>query len=102
MFTLSSTVCEIFTIEMCKTLAETFRTNGLRSNVNMRIERPYVTSYVLAIAIVCHMRHCLRDNYVCTSECSIFEIFTLKMKVKDVDDLNENWQANIACQNEYV
>ena len=32
----------------------------------------------------------------------LFESLTLKMKVKDVDDLDENLPANIPCQHAYV
>ena len=31
-----------------------------------------------------------------------FDSLTLKMKVKDVKDLNENWQTKLPCQHAYV
>ena len=38
------------------------------------------------------------SNALCTCQCISFESFTLKMKVKDVDDLDENWQTNVSFQ----
>ena len=33
---------------------------------------------------------------LCTCQCIPFESLTLKMQVKHVDELYENWQANLA------
>ena len=50
MLVLSSTVCEIFTVEMCFTLAMTFRMSQI-SDVNMPMElMVYATFYFLAMA----------------------------------------------------
>ena len=35
------------------------------------------------------------SNAFCTCQCIRFESLTLKMKVKDVVDLDENWRANV-------
>ena len=35
---------------------------------------------------------------LCTCQCIPFKSLTLKLKVNDVDDLEENWQANVPCQ----
>ena len=44
------------------------------------------------------MFHRLRDNHVWTSQYTRFKSLTLKMKVNDVDDLDENWQTNVSYQ----
>ena len=38
------------------------------------------------------------SSALCTCQCVRFESLTLKMIVKDVADLDENWQMNVACQ----
>ena len=46
--------------------------------------------------------HRLRDNHVWKSYCTRLKSLTLKMKVKNVGDFDENWQANLSWQREYV
>ena len=56
----------------------------------MPIERPHVTSYVLAIAMfVLSVIICEVITYKLT-ECIRFESLTLKMNVKDVEYFDEN------------
>ena len=72
----------------------------------MPIERPFATSYVLAIAMFALYHH-LWDNHIYIFQSTLFRYLTLKMKVKDIDYLDENWQANLryhlayqyVCQN---
>ena len=40
---------------------------------------------------VCHVCYHMRDNDVETIKFYRFEVFTLKIKVKNVDDLDGNW-----------
>ena len=51
---------------------------------------------------VCHVYHSLQDIHVCTFHCTRFESLTLKMTIRDVDDLYENWLTNVICQDVYV
>ena len=65
--------------------------------------RPHATFCVLVIAVFVLSFNRLWDNHVCISQCTLFEFsLTLKMKVKDVDDSDENLQTNVACQRAYV
>ena len=48
-FTISATIYEIFTIAMCMTLTDL--KNMPRANVNMPIESPHMTFYMMAIVI---------------------------------------------------
>ena len=47
---------------------------------------------------VCPIRHRLRDKHLWICQCIRFEFLTLKMTVIDVENLNENWATNVACQ----
>ena len=42
------------------------------------------------------------SSALCTCQCIPFESFTLKIKVNDADDLDENRQANVRCQPAYA
>ena len=64
--------------------------NGPRSNVNMPIERPHA-NFCVGYSNGCPTCHRLRHNHVWTSQCTPFEPLTFKIKVKNVDDLDENW-----------
>ena len=45
---------------------------------------------------MCHICNRLVDNYLWPlNVCELY--LTLKLKVRDVDDLNENWQENLLC-----
>ena len=73
--------------------------NGPMENVNMPIEKPfYLLAIVMSVLFVCR----LRDNRAWTSECTRIESLTLKLKVRNVDDSDENRPANVTCQREYV
>ena len=65
--------------------------NESRSNVNMLTERPRST----AIAV-------LVESLIWTFQCNRFEYFTLTTIFKYVDDLDENWLANLHYQHAYV
>ena len=60
---------------------------------NMPIERPHAT-FCVHNSNVCPICHRFRDNHVWTSQCAPFESLTFKMKVKDVDNLDENCQTD--------
>ena len=38
------------------------------------------------------------SSALCTCRCIRFEYLTLEMKVKNVEDLDENWQGDVPCQ----
>ena len=62
----------------------------------MPIQRPHAF-YVLAIAMfVLSVTVCEIITYELPNV--LFESLTFKMKVKDVDDSNENWPAKVICQ----
>ena len=42
------------------------------------------------------------SSILCTCQCIRFRSLTLKMKVTDIDDLNETWHAKEPCQRAYV
>ena len=63
--------------------------------MNMPMERPYAT-FCVGNSNVCHIGHRLRDNHVWTFQCTRFKSLTFKM-VKDVYDLDENWQTDGRC-----
>ena len=67
--------------------------NEPRSNPNMPIERSHAIFYVVNINVYQICPH-LQDNHVWTSQCTRCEYLTLKMKVKNVDDLNDNLFVN--------
>ena len=71
-------------------------------NVNRPIERPFATSCLLAISIFDQSVTVLRDNHVYTSECTRFEYLTLKMKIMNVDDLDNNRRTNLLYQRAYL
>ena len=67
----------------------------------MPIERPHAPFYVLALA--------MSVTSVTVCEIITFELsnvldsnLTFKMKVKDVDDFEKIYQANVSCQRAYV
>ena len=75
--------------------------NWPRSNVNMLVWMPHATFYALAIAMfVPSVTVC--EIITFTSHCTRFKSLTLQMKVKDVDDLYENWQTTEFCQHARV
>ena len=47
---------------------------------------------------VCPIRSRLRDNHYELPKYTRFKFFAFKMKVKDVDDLDENLHVNLLCQ----
>ena len=65
----------------------------------MSIKRSHVT-FCVGNSNVCPVCHCLRDNF--TFELPNVFDSTLKVKVKDVDSLNENWQAMVPCKHAYA
>ena len=58
----------------------------------------YMWLPVLAIEMFAISCHCLWDDHVWTSRGTWFESLTLKMKIKNIDDLDENCQANLIYQ----
>ena len=68
--------------------------NEPRSNTNMPIESRCVTFYLLTILMIFSSVTVLQDNHVWTPQCYPFESLVLKMKFKDVDDFDEDWQLN--------
>ena len=70
--------------------------NWSRSNVDIPIERPHAT-FCVDNSYVCPICHHLKDNNVWTSQYIRCKSLIFK-KVKDVDDLDENWQAKVSCQ----
>ena len=42
------------------------------------------------------------SSALCTCQCIRFELLTLKMKIKDVEDLDENWRMYLKNVNMYV
>ena len=67
--------------------------NGPRWNVNTPIERPHAT---FACVDKCNVSLSVTVCEMITYELrrwTRFDLFTLKTKVKNVDDLNENWQT---------
>ena len=94
MFALSVTLCEIFSVETCTILTLTFRmTRGqmsiCRSKVHMRLSICWKSqrSSCVLIVDVCEM-----IAYEHPEEW--FESVTFKIKIKDVDDSDENRQWN--------
>ena len=83
MFSLSVTVCEMY---MTLTLKLEF------SKVKCKFTDRKATCHFLCVgnSYVWSNCHRLRDNHVWTSQCTRFDSLTLKMKVKDVGDLDEN------------
>ena len=71
--------------------------NGLRSNVNMSIERLHATFCMLAIVLSVTVCKIITFE-LC--RCTRFETLTLKMK--DVDDLDENKPSKVPCRHTYV
>ena len=47
---------------------------------------------------VCNISHHLWDNHVWSLQCTGFEYLTLEMKIKNIDDWDKNWHANLFCQ----
>ena len=45
---------------------------------------------------------CIGLKVLCTYQCIRFEFFTLKMIIKDVEELDDSWQVNVPCQRAYV
>ena len=68
----------------------------------MPIERPQSSSRVFEIALFVKIYHRLRDSHMLTSQCTRFESLTLKMMVKEVNDLGEHRHANVPCRRAYV
>ena len=129
-FALSVTICEKFAIEMCMTLILIFRFGQCRSNCargwpwpldSSKIKLKYANGKAVRDFLcvdnsnVCPICHRLRHNHVWKCQRMRFEslalkwrptyairIFGLKMKAKDVEDLDENWQANTPWQLAYV
>ena len=92
MFALSVIVSEIFSLKMYMTLTLTFRMyNICQSQGYMRL-----SMYVLAMALF------VLGQSVTVYEMYSIIIFTLKMKVKDVGDFDENWHSNLPCRRAYV
>ena len=57
---------------------------------------------VLAVTMFTISVYFLRNNHVWTSQYTRFEYLTLKMKVNDIYDLDENWRAKASCQRAYT
>ena len=93
------TICEILIVEMCTTLTLTFRME--RSNIN-RSRKVTCDFLCVGNCNACPICHRLRDNHIWTSKCTRFESLTLKMKVKVVDNFDENWLVYVHCQHAYV
>ena len=51
---------------------------------------------------ICHLFEIIMYELSNVLDSMRFESFTLKMKFKDVDDLDETWPAKVACQPAYM
>ena len=97
MFALSVTVCDkILTCEMCIPLEW--------AKVRFRYANRKDTCAFLRVgnSNVCHIYHRLRDNHVWKSRRTRFEFWTLKFRVKDVENLDEDEQWTLSCQPKYA
>ena len=92
--------CETFTVEMCMTLTLTFRM--VQGEMWVSQSKDHVRLLVLAIVNFYPICHRLQDINIWSSQWMIVEYLTLKMKVKYVDDLVEDWQADVACRRPHV
>ena len=116
MFKLSVTVSETFAVDRCTILTLTFRTGQGPICVALSV-LPYlcfpicvalsVLSYLrcpICVALFvlpylcCPICEYLRDYHVWTFYCTRFESLTLKIEVKNIENLDDNWQTNLNCQ----
>ena len=87
MFDLLVPICKKFTVELCMILILTFRM-GPWAKVNW----PHAT-FCVGISNVCPICKRFWGNHVWNSQCTWFKSLILKIKVKDVDDLDANLAA---------
>ena len=136
MFAPSITICEKFAIEVCMTLTLTFeRLSGKYNYFNGKALCDFLTVEmymtltltfgmgldqmkmcqskgqlqlsVLVIAMLVPLCNRLWDNQIWESQCTRFQSLVLQIKVKHVEDLNENWRRTylvtvILCANIYA
>ena len=100
MFTISVTVRDTFVFEMFMTWTLTLRMS--HSQMSIWPSKVHMRLRVLAVAIFALFVTVLRVVHIWTSQCSQLELLKLKIKIKGVDDLHDNWHTNLFYQHAYV
>ena len=90
MFALDVTVCEILRVKMCMTSTPIVGMG--QGQISICQSKGHMRHSVMAIAMFV-----LSYNHMWT-QCTKFKSLTLKMKVKDVNNFDENWQAKVPGQ----